>query len=170
MAAPEPEDRKDPKRARVVLSKDREVVGLGYSRVIGVAARVIDKRENLGNHDRVSKTEQHYPSWVNRVNQNSNMDRQADRVGQATRVSPNSSTDQQTDQVSQVSRDSRVGNTEHKKGGSSRVANTEVWVMDNLANTESRVTENSVNMENWVVQDSGARNQRKENVLLQAKA
>jgi hypothetical protein len=42
--------------------------------------------------------------------------------------------------------------------------------MENLANTESRVTENSVNMENWVVQDSGARNQRKENVLLQAKA
>jgi hypothetical protein len=34
---PEPEDRKDPKRACVVLSKGREVVGPGYSRVIGVA-------------------------------------------------------------------------------------------------------------------------------------
>jgi hypothetical protein len=38
MTAPEPEDRKDPKRARVVLSKGREVVRPGYLRVIGVAA------------------------------------------------------------------------------------------------------------------------------------
>jgi hypothetical protein len=38
--APELEVRKDPKRARVVLSKGSEVVGLGYSRVIGVAAKV----------------------------------------------------------------------------------------------------------------------------------
>jgi hypothetical protein len=89
--AAEPKDRKDPKRARVVLSKGREVVGPGYSRVTGVAAKVTDKRENSGNHvrvNRVGKTEQHYPS---RVSQNSNTDRQADRVGQATRVSPNRS-------------------------------------------------------------------------------
>jgi hypothetical protein len=66
--APEPEDRKDPKRARVVLSKGREVIIPGYSRVIGVAAKVANKKENSGNHGRVnrfSKTEQHYPSWVN---------------------------------------------------------------------------------------------------------
>jgi hypothetical protein len=69
----------------------------------------------LGNHSR-----------VNRVSQNNNTDRQADRVGQ---VSPNSSMDRQTDQVSWVD------NTEQKKEGSSRVANT-----------ESRITENSANM------------------------
>jgi hypothetical protein len=65
MTAPELEDRKDSKRARVVLFKGHEVVGLGYSRVKGVATKVMDKRENLGNHgrvNRVSKTEQHYPS------------------------------------------------------------------------------------------------------------
>jgi hypothetical protein len=77
--APELRDRKDPKRAHVVLSKGREVVRLGYSRVIGVAAKVTDKREKSGNHDQVN--------WVS---QNSNTDRQGDRVG---RVSPNSSTD-----------------------------------------------------------------------------
>jgi hypothetical protein len=80
--APEPDDRKDPKRARVVLSMGREVVRLGYSRVTGVAAKVTVKRENLGNHSR-----------LNRVRQNSNTDRQADRVGQVTWVSPKSSTD-----------------------------------------------------------------------------
>jgi hypothetical protein len=65
MTALEPEDRKDPKRAHVVLSKGREVVGPSYSRVIGVAAKVTDKRENSSNHGRVNqvrKTEQHYPS------------------------------------------------------------------------------------------------------------
>jgi hypothetical protein len=80
----------------VVLSKGREVVGPGYSRVKGVAAKVMDKRENSGNHgrvNRVSKMEQHYPSQVNRVSQNNNTDQQADRVGQATWVSPNSNTD-----------------------------------------------------------------------------
>jgi hypothetical protein len=136
------EDRKDPKRARVVLSKGCEVVGPGYSRVTGVAAKVTNNRENSGNHGRVnqvSKTEQQYPSRVNRVSQNSNMDRQAYQVGQATWVSPNSSMDRWANQVC------RVGNTEHKKGGSSRVANTEVRVMENLADMESRVTKNSAN-------------------------
>jgi hypothetical protein len=35
---PEPEDGRNPKRAHVVLSKGRKVVGLGYLRVTGVAA------------------------------------------------------------------------------------------------------------------------------------
>jgi hypothetical protein len=48
--ATEPEVRKDPKRARVVLSKGHEVVGLGYLRVTDIAAKVTNKRENLGNH------------------------------------------------------------------------------------------------------------------------
>jgi very-short-patch-repair endonuclease len=56
MTAPGPEDRKDPKRARVVLSKGHEVVRLGNSRVIGVAAKVMNKKENSGNH-----------GWVNRI-------------------------------------------------------------------------------------------------------
>jgi hypothetical protein len=34
----ESEDEKDPKRARMVLSKGCEVVGLGYSRLSGDAA------------------------------------------------------------------------------------------------------------------------------------
>jgi hypothetical protein len=53
--APEPVDNRNPKRARVVLSKGREVVGMGYSRVTDVAGAA-----NSGNHDRVirvSKTE-----------------------------------------------------------------------------------------------------------------
>jgi hypothetical protein len=92
--------------------KGREVVGPGYSRAIDVAAKAIDKRENSGYHNRVnwvSKTDQHYPSWVkrvspnnsmdqwtDRVSQNSNTDRLSDRVGQVTWVSPNSSTDRRT--------------------------------------------------------------------------
>jgi hypothetical protein len=43
--APKQEDRTDPKRARVVLSKGQEVVRLGYSRVIGVTAKVTYKRK-----------------------------------------------------------------------------------------------------------------------------
>jgi hypothetical protein len=94
--APESEGWKGPKRARAVLSKGHEVVRLGYSRVTGVATKVMDKKENSGNQDwvdQVSKMEQHYPSWVDQVSQNSNTDRLVDRVGQATRVSPNSSMD-----------------------------------------------------------------------------
>jgi hypothetical protein len=104
MTAPKPKDKRDLKKARVVLSKGREVVGTGYSSVTGVAAKVTDKSKNSDNHD-----------WVNQISQNSIMDRHADqvsRVGQVTRVSPNSSTDQWTDQVSQVNRVSRVDNTE----------------------------------------------------------
>jgi hypothetical protein len=93
MTSLESEDRRDPKRARVVLLfKGCEVVRLGYSRVTDVAAKVIDKKENSGNHD-----------LDNQVSQNSNTDRQADRVGrvsqvgQVTRVSPNSSIDRPTD-------------------------------------------------------------------------
>jgi hypothetical protein len=151
--APKPEDRKDPKRACVVLSKGCKVVGPSYSRVIGVAAKVMDNKENSGNHgwvNRVSKTEQHYPS---RVSQNNNMDQQVDQVGRVswvgrvTQVSPSSSTDQQIDQASWVDRVSRVSCMEQKIGGSSRVTNTEVRVMENSANTESWVTENSAKTE-----------------------
>jgi hypothetical protein len=86
MTATKPKDEKDPNRAHVMLSSGREVVGPGYSRVTSVAAKVMDKRENSGNHsrvNRVSKIEQQYLDWVSQathVSQNSNMDRQADRV------------------------------------------------------------------------------------------
>jgi hypothetical protein len=61
----EPRDEKDLKRAWVVLSKDREVVELGYSRLSGAAAKVMLKGENSGNPNRVSKMEQRYSSRVN---------------------------------------------------------------------------------------------------------
>jgi transketolase N-terminal domain/subunit len=54
MMATEPKDRKDPKRARVVLSKGHEVVGLGYSRLTGAATKVTDMGENSGNPSRVN--------------------------------------------------------------------------------------------------------------------
>jgi hypothetical protein len=54
MMATEPEDEKDPKRARVVLSKGCEVVRLGYSRLIGTATKVADMWENSGNHNQVN--------------------------------------------------------------------------------------------------------------------
>jgi hypothetical protein len=76
--ATESEDEKDSKRGRVVLSKGRQVVGPGYSRLTGAAAKLTDRGENLGNPsrvNRVSKMEQHYPSWVSRVSQNCSTDR-----------------------------------------------------------------------------------------------
>jgi hypothetical protein len=79
----EPEDEKDSRRACVVLSKGREVVGPGYSRLTGAAAKVTDRGENLSNPSRVnqvSKKEQHYSSLVSRVSQDNNTDRQANRV------------------------------------------------------------------------------------------
>jgi hypothetical protein len=77
----------------VVLSKGRDMVRLGYSRLTGPAAKVTDRGENSENHswiNRVSKTEQHYPSRVSRVSQNNSTNRQADQVSGITQ---NSSTD-----------------------------------------------------------------------------
>jgi transketolase N-terminal domain/subunit len=54
MMATEPKDRKDQKRARVVLSKGHEVVGLGYSWLTGAATNVTDRGENSGNPSRVN--------------------------------------------------------------------------------------------------------------------
>jgi hypothetical protein len=110
----EPGDEKDPKRARVVLSKGHEVVGLGYSRLSGAAAEVMHKGENLRNPNqvnRVSKTEQCYLSWVNWTN----------RVSQ---IGWDSILDQQTDQIS-------------------RVANMERRVVENSASTGSWVMQGS---------------------------
>jgi hypothetical protein len=46
--ATEPEDKKDPKRARVVLSKDRELDVMGYSRLTGAATKVTDRGVSSG--------------------------------------------------------------------------------------------------------------------------
>jgi hypothetical protein len=54
----------------------------------------------------------------------------------------------------QADRVSRVGNTKLKTEGSSRVANMESRVIENLANTESRVMENSANTKSRVTQNS----------------
>jgi hypothetical protein len=85
MMATTPKDEKDPKRERVVMSKGHEVVGPGYMRLTGVAAKVTDRGENSGN--------------PGQVNQDSNMDRQAYRV---SRVRQNSSMDRRADRVSWV--------------------------------------------------------------------
>jgi hypothetical protein len=155
MMATEPKDEKDSKRACVVLSKGNEVVGLGYSRLTGAAAKVMDMGENSGNPNRVS--------WVSRDN---STDRQADRVSQDNnnsmdwqadwvgRVNQNFSTDRRANRVSRVNRVSWVGSTEQKTGGSSQVANTESQVMENLTNMESWVTENLANTESQVTQNS----------------
>jgi hypothetical protein len=84
--ATELEDEKDPKRVCVVLSKGREVVGLGYSRLIGAATKVTGRGENSGNPSQVSKIERHYPSRVSRVSQDNSTDRHGDQV---SRVSQN---------------------------------------------------------------------------------
>jgi hypothetical protein len=50
----ESEIEKDPKRACMVLSKGREVIGPSYSRLSGDAARATDRGEELGNLSRDS--------------------------------------------------------------------------------------------------------------------
>jgi hypothetical protein len=156
----EPEERKDLKRARVVLSKGREVVGLGYSRVTSVAAKVTDKRENSGNHgrvNRVSKTEQHYPSRVNQVCQNSNMDWQADRV------SPNSSMYRQTDQVS------RLATRSIKKEFPVMLLTWKPELQRIRPTRKVGLRKIQLTWKTGLYRTLGARNWKKEKVLLQAK-
>jgi hypothetical protein len=145
--AVEPKGEKDPKRARVVLSKGHEVVRSGYSRLTGAAAKVRDRGEILANYSRVSKAKQHYPSRVS-------------RVGWVTRVSQNSSTDRRIDRVSRVA-NMEIWVTENSPNMESRVtqnsANMEILVTQNSANIESRIMEDSANTENRVMQDSGGR-------------
>jgi hypothetical protein len=70
----ESENDKGPKRARMVLSKGRKVVGPGYSRPSGDAARVADIREESRNHNRVDRARRGY-----------NTDRRIDQVTQDSR-------------------------------------------------------------------------------------
>jgi hypothetical protein len=71
------------------MSKGREVVGPGYSRLAGAAAKVTDRGDNLGNSSQVSQ-DNNMDRQADRVSQDNNTDRQADHV---SRVSQNSSTD-----------------------------------------------------------------------------
>jgi hypothetical protein len=50
------EDETDPKRTRMVLSKGRKIVRLGYSRLLGDAARLTDRGRESDNDN-----------WVGRV-------------------------------------------------------------------------------------------------------
>jgi hypothetical protein len=155
----------------MVLSKGCEVVGLGYSRLSGDAARVVDRGRESDNPNRVGRVRQEYDTdrwtdWVTRGGRgirDGGSGQQADRV---TRVSQHNR--DSNPKSGNTSWDNRVGNTEQKTGGSSQVVNTlsrvaqnsanaESGVAQNSANMESRVTENSVNTENRVMQDSGCK-------------
>jgi hypothetical protein len=83
------EDEKDPKRTRMVLSKGREVVGLGYSRLSGDAARVMGRGEELGN--------------PNRVHREYDTDRLIDQVTQDSRGNRDGYSGRQTYRVTQDS-------------------------------------------------------------------
>jgi hypothetical protein len=65
----ESDDEKDLKRTRRVLSKGHEVVELGYSRLLGDAARVTDRGGVSGN-----------PNRVDRFHKENNTDRWTDQV------------------------------------------------------------------------------------------
>jgi hypothetical protein len=57
---PESKNKKDPKRACMVLSKGHKVVGPGYSRLSGDAALVTDKGEESGNPNQVDRVRLEY--------------------------------------------------------------------------------------------------------------
>jgi hypothetical protein len=69
VTVPESIDEKDPKRTRMVLSKSREVVGRGYSRLLGDAARVANRGGQSGNPNSVDWVHREYDTdqridWV----------------------------------------------------------------------------------------------------------
>jgi hypothetical protein len=77
----------------MVLSKGREVVRPGYSRLSGDAARVADRGEESGNPNRVDWVRQEYDTdcWTDQVtrdsrgNQDGYLGRWVDRVTQDSR-------------------------------------------------------------------------------------
>jgi hypothetical protein len=123
----ESEDVKDQKRTRMVLSKGHEVVGPGYSRLSGDAARVMDRGRESDNLNRVGRVHQEYSTdrRIDRVTQDSwcNWDgysgQQIDWVTRESRGSRDGSSGQQTYWVTQVSQGNRDSNP--KLGNSSRV-------------------------------------------------
>jgi hypothetical protein len=101
----ESEDEKDPKRTHRVLSKGREVVGPGYSRLPGDAARVMDRGE-LGK-----------PNRVDRVHREYDTDRRTGRVTQDRRGNRDSGSGQQANRVTRAGQGNRDSNP--KLGNSS---------------------------------------------------
>jgi hypothetical protein len=166
---PESEDEKDPKKTHTVLSKGCKVVGSGYSRLSGDAARATDRGEELGNLSQVGRVCQEYDmdrridrvTWDNRGNRDRYSIRWMDWVTRDSRGNRDGGSGQQADWVTWVSQGNRdsnpksgnstrvdqVGNTEQKTGCSSRVVNTKSWAAENSANMESQVAENSGKME-----------------------
>jgi hypothetical protein len=94
----ESEDEKDPKRTRMVLSKDHEVVRMAYSRLSGDAASVIDRRGESGNPNRVD--------WVHREYDTNQW---TDLVTRDSRGNRDGYSDRWTDWVTQDSRGNRDG-------------------------------------------------------------
>jgi hypothetical protein len=172
------EDEKDLKRTCMVLSKGHKVVGSGYSRLSGDAARATDRGGESGN-----------PNWVDQVHREYDMDRWIDRVTQDSRgnrdgysgrrtywVSRDSwgnrdgSSGQQANRVTWVSRGNRDGTLRSgnssqvtqnlattESRGSKKSANTESRVTEKSTNMKSRVTGNSANTENFLMQELGSR-------------
>jgi hypothetical protein len=137
VTVPKSEDEKDPKRTRMVLSKGREVVRPGYSRLSRDAASVTDRVGESGKTNRVDRVHREYGT-----------DRRIDRVTRNSQGNRDGYLGWQIDWVTQVSRGNRDSNP--KSGNSSRV-------IKNLATMENHVTEKSANTEIWVMQDSGRR-------------
>jgi hypothetical protein len=145
----ESEDGKDMKRTHMVLSKDHEVVGPGYSRLSGDATRVTDRGRESGNPNRVDRVHREYDTdrridWVtrdSRGNQDGYSGRQIDWVTQDSWGNRDGGSSQQANRVTRVSRGNRDSNP--KSGKSSRVtenpATMESRVMEKSANTESRL-------------------------------
>jgi hypothetical protein len=72
----------------MVLSMGHEVVGPGYSRLLGDAVRAADKREELGNPNRVGQAHREY-----------DMDRQTGRVARDSRGNWDGYSGRRVDQV-----------------------------------------------------------------------
>jgi hypothetical protein len=96
----ESEDEKDPKRARMVLSKGCEVVGPGYSRLSGDAARATDRGEESGNL-----------SWVGQVHQEYDTDRRTDRIIRDSWGNRDGYSGRRTNWVTQDSRGNQDGSS-----------------------------------------------------------
>jgi hypothetical protein len=82
----------------MVLSNGREVVGLGYSRLLGEATRVTDRGEHSGN--------------PNRVDREYDTDRRTDQLTQDSRGNPDGYSGRREDRVTWDSR----GNQDYDLG------------------------------------------------------
>jgi hypothetical protein len=117
------EDEKDPKRAHVVLSQGREVVGPGYSKLSSAATMETNKGRRSDNLNRVTRVGDGWPgipNWVIRVN--SREQQRQDYLGHVGWVS----------------------NTEQEQGSTSRVASTEQLSVNTENWAENRKKENVV--------------------------